>query len=72
MNCSRIFLKEQFKNCSWQQFRNSLAILTFKICALTTNFAQFLNNYRKNSKISGTQKFIVIILKVEQDGISLE
>ena len=28
--------------------------------------------YRKNPKISDTQKFIVITLKVEEDGISLE
>ena len=28
--------------------------------------------YRKNPKISDTRKFIVIILKVEQDGFSLE
>ena len=28
--------------------------------------------YRKNPKISDTQKFAVITLKVEQDGISLE
>ena len=29
-------------------------------------------NYRKNPKISDTRKFIVITLKVEQDGVSLE
>ena len=28
--------------------------------------------YRKNPKILDTQKFIVITLKVEQDGISIE
>ena len=28
--------------------------------------------YRKNPKISNTRKFIVITLKVEQDGVSLE
>ena len=28
--------------------------------------------YRKNPKLSDTQKFIVITLKVEQDGVSLE
>ena len=28
--------------------------------------------YRKNPKISDTRKFIVITLKVEQDGISLK
>ena len=28
--------------------------------------------YRKNPKILDTQKFIVITLKVEQDGVSLE
>ena len=28
--------------------------------------------YRKNPKISDTQKFAVITLKVEQDGFSLE
>ena len=28
--------------------------------------------YRKNPKISGTRKFAVITLKVEQDGFSLE
>ena len=31
-----------------------------------------LSRYRKNPKISDTRKFIVIALKVEQDGISLE
>ena len=30
------------------------------------------NKYRKNPKISDTRKFIVITLKVEQDGVSLE
>ena len=30
------------------------------------------NKYCKNPKILDTQKFIVITLKVEQDGISLE
>ena len=30
------------------------------------------STYRKNPKISDTLKFAVIILKVEQDGISLE
>ena len=35
----------------------------------------FMNDaaeYSKNPKISDTRKFIVITLKVEQDGISLE
>ena len=29
-------------------------------------------NYRKNPKISDTRKFILITLKVEQDGVSLD
>ena len=32
----------------------------------------FLGIYRNNPKISDTQKFAVITLKVEQDGFSLE
>ena len=32
----------------------------------------FLYMYRKNPKISDTRKFVVITLKVEQDGFSLE
>ena len=33
---------------------------------------KFLNKYQKNPKISDTLNFIVITLKVEQDGVSLE
>ena len=33
---------------------------------------QIFTDYRKNPKISDTRKFIVITLKVEQNGISLE
>ena len=33
---------------------------------------QFYKLYHKNPKISDTRKFAVIILKVEQDGFSLE
>ena len=33
---------------------------------------KFLNKYRNNPKISDTLNFIVITLKVEQDGVSLE
>ena len=35
-------------------------------------FLLIQSTYRKNPKISDTRKFIVITLKVEQDGVSLE
>ena len=41
-------------------------------CVRTLSCVLSICQYRKNPKISDTQKFGVIILKVEQDGFSLE
>ena len=46
--------------------------LRFTFCGEPTVLHVQLLGYRKNPKISDTRKFIVIILKVEQDGVSFK
>ena len=52
----------------WQNMENVLESIIFYI----SKSLWYLCDYRKNPKISDTQKFAVITLNVEQYGFSLE